>query len=144
MSLRKYGICPPVVCRADEMAGRAVDLMIERQCGAVLIVDGDRIEGIFSKHDVLERIAGPRRDPDATLLMDVMTSPVITISDKAKLEDALEVMVHGRFRHLPLVDDDERPVGMLSICPIFGEQIDNLRQACSSLVAYFGAETPGD
>ena len=86
--------------------------MIGREVGAVLVLDGDRLEGILTERDVLRAVAqGIRED---AVVGDWMTSDPETIEPDETTEHAATLMMHGGFRHLPVVDGGA-VVGILSI-----------------------------
>lgn len=81
----------------------AATLMVERGIGGVLVCEGGRCTGIFTERDVLRRVVAVQRDAAATLVRDVMTSPVITVTPETSLEECRVTMTERRIRHLPVV-----------------------------------------
>jgi len=109
--------------RADELislpasssVADAVALMIERDVGAVLVMNEEGlVGGIFSERDLLARVVGEGRDPRATPLSMVMTRNVKFVSPGTSTEAALALMHLHRFRHL-LVIDGPRVYGLVSM-----------------------------
>ena len=94
--------------RVAEVAER----MVEREVGAVLILDGDRLAGILTERDILRAVA--RGIGDDALVRDWMTTHPETIGPDETTEHAATLMMHGGFRHLPVVEGDN-VVGILSI-----------------------------
>jgi CBS domain-containing protein len=90
----------------------AAQRMVARGVGAVLVLDGGGLAGILTERDVLRAVAGGI-DADA-LVSDWMTSDPDSIEPDDSMEHAAVLMVHGGFRHLPVVDRGE-VVGILSI-----------------------------
>ncbi|MBC7905712.1 MAG: CBS domain-containing protein [Rhodospirillaceae bacterium] len=88
--------------------------MSKLRIGAVVVVENGRLAGIFTERDGLFRVLADGLDPDTTLLEQVMTTDVTTISADKPLLHALHLMQENSFRHLPVVDGDV-PKGMLSI-----------------------------
>jgi CBS domain-containing protein len=86
--------------------------MVARDVGAVLVFDGDRLAGILTERDVLRAVA-KGIGPDTTVA-DWMTSDPETIEPDETTTQAAVLMIHGGFRHLPVLDGDE-VVGVLSI-----------------------------
>jgi CBS domain-containing protein len=86
--------------------------MVERSVGAVLVLDGERLAGIMTERDVLRAVARGIRD-DA-IVRDWMTTDPETIQPDETTEHAATLMMHGGFRHLPVVEGDA-VVGILSI-----------------------------
>jgi CBS domain-containing protein len=92
----------------------AVKLLSERRIGAVLVMSQGRMEGILSERDVV-RVLGER----GAAVMDepvsgVMTRKVISCREKDTVSEIMETMTHGKFRHLPVVEDS-KVVGLISI-----------------------------
>ena len=86
--------------------------MVDRSVGAVLVLDGERLAGIMTERDVLRAVARGMRD-DA-VVRDWMTTHPETIGPDETTEHAATLMMHGGFRHLPVVDGED-VVGILSI-----------------------------
>jgi CBS domain-containing protein len=82
----------------------AAKLMRERNVGSVLIIEAGRLEGIFTERDMVHRVVAAGRDPDATVLGEVMTRDPDTIAPDATALDALRRMQDGGYRHLPVVE----------------------------------------
>lgn len=115
----------PLVTGTPDMSVRAAcQLMAENRIGAVLVLDGQRhIVGIFTERDAMNKILAPGRDPDKTRLSEVMVSDVQTISANRSLAYALYLMAGGGFRHVPVLEEDSTPVGMVSARDALGEDI---------------------
>ena len=93
----------------------AAALMNEHRVGALVVVEGSRVVGMFTERDVLMRVVGERRDPDATRVEDVMTAAVVCCSPETTVDEARGVMRDRRIRHLPVADADGRLLGLISI-----------------------------
>src|SRR5829696_5390468 len=86
--------------------------MVERNIGAVLVLDGGRLVGIMTERDIMRAVArGLHAD---ALVAEYMTEDPETISPDDSTQHAAVLMIHGGFRHLPVVEAD-RVVGILSI-----------------------------
>lgn len=94
---------------------QAVDLMNQEGFGAILVTEGERLVGIFTERDVLRKIAGHGLDFNQIFIGDYMTRDPETLGAGSKVAYALNMMVVGGFRHVPLVDKEHRPVGMISV-----------------------------
>ena len=92
--------------------------MMERRIGAVLIVDDGTLQGIFTERDALVRVLAQSRDPQTTLVAEVMTRDPDTIGPDETVVHALSIMNERGYRHLPVVDDD-RIVGIVSIRDLY-------------------------
>jgi CBS domain-containing protein len=93
----------------------ALRMMRERRQGCVLVTEKGRLVGIFTERDVLMKVVGTRIDLERTPLRPVMTRDPVTLPADASVAYALNKMVGEGFRHVPLVNDDGRPVGVVSM-----------------------------
>lgn len=103
----------PVTAGASLTVAEAARLMKQSGVGALLVVDGERLAGIFTERDVLFRVVAEGRNPDATLLAEVMTRNPRSITPDRPFAHALHLMYEGEFRHVPVVENG-RPLGMVS------------------------------
>jgi len=93
----------------------AAELMSRREIGAVLIRGASgAIDGIFTERDVLKRVVGEQRDPKTTPVADVMSRNVRHVPPETTMEQALQLMVSQRYRHL-LVKQGAEVLGLISI-----------------------------
>ncbi len=92
----------------------AVREMNEKGIGALLVVDGNAPVGIFTERDVLRRIVDSGVDARTTRVTDVMTRDLHVVNSETTIEEAMTVMTHRRFRHLPVVDGATL-IGLVSI-----------------------------
>jgi CBS domain-containing protein len=100
----------------------AVREMDRRSVGAVLVLDGDRLQGVFTERDVLRAVA--RGYADAPTVGDWMTPQPETIEPDETTEHAAVLMIHGGFRHLPVVELG-KVVGILSIRDLMRSVLDD-------------------
>jgi CBS domain-containing protein len=92
---------------AAETVLDAARLMNERGIGGVVVTDDDgEMVGVFTERDILRRVVAEHRDPAATRLRDVMTTPVVTCRPETTLEQCGAVMTERRIRHIPVVGDE--------------------------------------
>lgn len=105
----------PVCVPATMLLSKAIEGMAERNQGAVLVTDdGGQLVGIFTERDVIRRVIG-RLDPDKTPVAEVMTREPEAVMFFNNIGFALNKMTVGGFRHVPIVDTDKKPVGILSM-----------------------------
>lgn len=96
----------------DELLVAAAGRMAERRVGAALVLDGERLTGILTERDVLNAVAAG--GVESAIVSGWMTHGPETIEPGDTTDHAAVLMIHGGFRHLPVVDGG-RPVGILSI-----------------------------
>jgi CBS domain-containing protein len=122
----------------------AVRNMLDHHVGAVVVVDDQRrVAGVFSERDLLRKLALNWRDPEATPVLEVMTTAVELATAETGPGEALVTMVERHFRHLPVVDNDSRLLGMLSIRNVLQWRIDDLSRELDSLEQYVMNDGPG-
>ena len=128
----------------EASVAQAVQTMLERHVGAVAVLDSEkRVAGIFTERDVLRKLALSGRDPEKTLVRDVMTTPVELATSATTPGEALASMVDRHFRHLPVVDNNGKLLGILSIRNLLQWRIDDLSQELDSLSQYVSNDGPG-
>lgn len=116
----------PVTATADMTVRAASQLMAAKRVGALLIVEGDSLVGIFTERDALNKVLAGKLDADKTALKQVMVSHLQTIGADRPLAHALLMMADGGFRHVPVVDAIGRPIGMVSARDALGADIVEL------------------
>jgi len=122
----------------------AIGIMLDRHVGAVAIVDSERrVAGIFTERDVLRKFSLSGRDPKATLVRDLMTTPVELATSETGSAEALVTMVERHFRHLPVVDNNGKLLGVLSIRNLLEWRIEDLSRELGSLEQYVSNDAPG-
>jgi CBS domain-containing protein len=99
-------------------AREAARFMTQRKIGAVMVVADGKLVGILSERDLMTKVMSQDRDPDQTLLNDIMTRAPITIAPADDPRKALELMREHNIRHLP-VTSDGRPVAMVSVRDLY-------------------------
>src|SRR3954470_18058286 len=92
MGLLRIARTPLVTVRPESTVMQAVKLMDQESIGAVTVMDGNDLLGIFSERDLMLRVISERKDPERTLVQDVMTSPVETIHRDCLCDEALKMM----------------------------------------------------
>jgi CBS domain-containing protein len=121
----------------------AVQLMSKSRVGAIGVVDGEKLIGIFTERDLMERVVLTAREPSATAIAEVMTAPVESVHPDDDAARALETMVERHIRHLPVTDSANRILGMLSVRNLLQEQLEKARHEAESLEAFLSADGPG-
>jgi CBS domain-containing protein len=118
-----------LVTATREMTVRAAcRLMAEKRIGAMLVVESNKIVGIFTERDALNKVLATSMDPDTTKLAQVMVSDPMTIRSDKPLGFALAMMADGGFRHVPVVDDNGAPLGMVSARDALGQDMLELEK----------------
>jgi len=124
-----------VTCPAGTTVRQAVDLLAERRIGAMPVMQGGKVAGIFSERDVVYGLA-----EEGALYLDrqvgeVMTSPPVTIVPETSFIDALELMTRRRIRHLPVMRGAAM-AGFISIGDIVKARIDEISAEAEHMRQY--------
>jgi CBS domain-containing protein len=106
----------------DEALQEVAQRMVDRDVGAVLVMEGSELAGILTERDVLRAVAAGIQDD--TTVADWMTRDPETMGPDDTTQHAAVLMIHGGFRHMPLVEGSE-VVGMLSIRDLMRVVLDN-------------------
>lgn len=118
MKVRELMSTTLCVCEPESTVGEAATLMGEHRVGSVLILDGRRLAGILTERDVVRALSSAHDAPQRPVI-EWMSKDPATVSPDADARAALETMLSGGFRHLP-VTDGEAVVGMLSMRDVAG------------------------
>jgi len=111
--------------------------MANRRIGALVVLDpAGRMAGIFTERDVMTKVVAARRDPDATLLAEVMTANPDTIGPDDAASEALDMMRKHNYRHLPVVDGTRRLIGMVSVRDLYATALGELEQGLQERDAF--------
>lgn len=92
----------------------ALELMAQHNIGALPVVEGDRLRGIFSERDYARKVILKGKSSHDTAIRDLMTKDVFTIGPDSRVEDCMGLMTDHHIRHLPVLDG-ERLIGLISI-----------------------------
>ena len=106
-----------VYCLPDESVANVAQLMKKEDIGPVLIVDNEEnktLVGIVTDRDLAIKVVGEGRDPKNTRVEDVMTVKVVTSRAGDSVENAMKAMAQYQLRRIPVVDDRNRLVGIIS------------------------------
>ena len=111
----------------------AIRIMAEKNVGALVVVDGERLAGVFSERDCTRRITLPGKPPQQTLVAEALSAPVISVPADTTVEECMRLMTTHRVRHLPVVQG-QKLLGIVSIGDLVnwiitaqGQEIDQLR-----------------
>ena len=113
----------------------AVEKMNHHRIGSLVVLDGDKVCGMFTERDVLQRVVGADRKPHEMLVMEVMTSDVICCAPDDDLDDVASVMKDRRVRHVP-VCSGPRMVGMVSMGDVNAQHASQQKMQISFLSEY--------
>lgn len=120
----------------------AAEFMAEQNIGATPVMDGDRLIGIFSERDVINRVVSKGLDPSTTTVNQVMTTDIIVASVDETYESCLKKMRRGGIRHLPVIESDKL-VGFISLRDLLQIDISEKDDKLEFLNSYMFHVSPG-
>jgi CBS domain-containing protein len=98
----------------DTAVFHALQLMADKNVGALLVLDGDNLVGIFSERDYARKIILVGKSSKETAVREIMSSHVLYVRPQQTIEDCMALMTDKHVRHLPVLED-ERVIGVISI-----------------------------
>jgi len=113
----------------------AAKLMHQDRIGALVVMDGEEIIGIFTERDLLNRVVADRLDPDITQIYEVMTGRVAFCTRDTTVEACRTIMTRHRLRHLPVVEDG-RLLGIISAGDILARELADQEETIKYLHEY--------
>jgi CBS domain-containing protein len=121
----------PLAATADETVGNVLQLLRAQRMGAVVICEGSKLVGIFTERDALKQMASGA-DLSAPV-RTVMSSPPAAIASDATVGNAIRMMAEGAYRHLPLIDQNQKPTGVLAVHGIVHYLVDHFPETVYNL-----------
>jgi CBS domain-containing protein len=109
--------------------------MADRDVGALLVLEGDKIAGIISERDFVHIIAGARHCDTARLVQEVMTREIFTVGANQTIEECMQMMTQKHIRHLPVLEDGKL-AGLISIGDVVREMISSQEGTIVNLENY--------
>ncbi len=122
----------------DDTVISAIKLLASKSIGAVVVMDGDKMVGIFSERDYTRKIALEGKSSRDTKVSEIMTSPVISVSPSHRTRDCMILMREKGFRHLPVLDGNKL-IGMISIRDLMNDIIEDHEFTIAQLETYINS-----
>jgi CBS domain-containing protein len=119
----------------EDSVYQALEMLAECNVGALMVLQGDKLVGIFSERDYTRKIALEGRSSRETQVRDIMTAQVLTVGPKSSTDDCMALMSQKKIRHLPVVDG-AKVLGMVSIRDLMDDIIKDREQTITQLQNY--------
>lgn len=119
----------------DATVWEALNLLVDKQIGSLVVMDGDNIAGIFTERDYAHRVGVKGIRPETIRVEEVMTKDLITVSLNQSVMECMELMTEKQIRHLPVFEEG-RLVGLLSIGDVVKDIIEELQFMVDQLEKY--------
>ena len=114
----------------------ALGVMADNNIGAVLVMEGEHLAGILSERDYARKVILEQRSSMDTKVADIMTTKVTTVDLDDDVDRCMNLMTEGRFRHLPVVDESGRVLGLVSIGDVVRTIIELQQSMINDLERY--------
>jgi CBS domain-containing protein len=126
---------PTWTLSSNNTVRQALQLMADKNIGAIVIKDQDKLIGIFSERDYARKVVLKGKNSTDTKLVEVMNKEVITISSDIQIDACMQLMTDKRVRHLPVVDNG-KSIGIISIGDVVRLMIDEQKYLIDELKKY--------
>lgn len=127
---------PLAVVSPNDTVFHALTVMAQHDVGALLVLDGEELVGIFSERDYARKIILVGKNSKETLVREIMSDKVAYATPSHSIDQCMALMTDKRFRHLPVLDDNGGVLGMVSIGDLVKETISSQRFLIGELERY--------
>ncbi len=139
----RLGNKAPLTIGPEESVLAAARAMTERHVGAATVVQQGEVVGVITERDVMQRLVTAQKDPVATRVRDIMSSPVHSVGLGTSVADAAALMRDKHIRHLVVLDERGALVGMLALRYLLYDLMDDMERNVGDLMGYIMADGPG-
>ena len=129
---------PTWTLSSNNTVRQALQLMADKNIGAIVIKDQDKLIGIFSERDYARKVVLKGKNSTDTKLAEVMSKEVITISSDMQIDACMQLMTDKRVRHLPVLDNG-KSIGIISIGDVVRLMIDEQKHLIDELKKYISS-----
>lgn len=120
----------------DQSVLRALEIMAEVDVGALLVLEGKQLKGVFSERDYARKVILQGKASRNTAVSEVMSDKVISVTTEQSIEDCMAIMTDKHIRHLPVLDRDGGVLGIVSIGDIIKEILNEQQFVITQLENY--------
>jgi CBS domain-containing protein len=124
----------------DQTVLRALEIMAEYDVGALLVLDGKRLAGVFSERDYARKVVLRGKSSLHTKVSEVMTGKVFYVTQSSTIEECMAIMTEKHVRHLPVLDGEQNVIGVVSIGDVVKETISQQKFIIGQMEKYISGE----
>jgi len=123
----------------DVMVIEALRIMDEKNVGAILVMEDNKLIGIFSERDYARKVVLKDKASNTTSIREIMTGNVFTVKSSTSVDECMRIMTEKNFRHLPVVED-EKVLGLISIGDLIRFVIEEQKDTIKNLESYISGQ----
>ena len=127
---------PIVTIAPEETVLHALELMAKHDVGALLVLEGNRLAGVFSERDYARKVILQGKSSRETKVREVMTDKVLYVTPETSIEECMAIMTDKHIRHLPILNAEGQLIGMLSIGDLVKAMIEQQQKTIEQLQSY--------
>ncbi len=120
----------------------ALEAMANRSIGALLVMQGDQLQGVVSERDYARRVILRGRSSRETKVREIMTAPAITVKSDASVDEGMRIMTQHHIRHLPVMREDGSVSGVVSLGDMVKWIITSHEKTIEQLESYISGGQP--
>ena len=143
MSVKHLTSNPPLTLGPEETVAQAARAMVGHGVGAATVIDASTVIGVVTERDILQKVVAAGIDPGTTLVRAIMSSPAFSVPESTTVSAAGELMRKHHMRHLVVLDETGKHIGMLALRYVLYDIMDELARKVGDLESFIMTDGPG-